>query len=221
MRIRKDGEETRGRILLAALQVFGEKGYRDATHAEICLRAGVNTAAINYHFGSKRGLYQATWEDATARADALYPIDGGVDRDAPPEERLLGLVRAFLQRRADEKQLGYLHNIRMMELVNPTGLLEQAIDLAHNKTRASFRGVLRELLGSEATKADLEMCEMSVMSQCILAYKKKGKGAWSFKPDSVDVLAKHIVRFCLAGIAAVQRETESPRDGASRKAANV
>lgn len=82
MRIRKDGEETRKRILCAAFQVFGERGYRDATHAEICRRAGVNTAAINYHFGSKNGLYQATWEYATSRADALYPLDGGVCADA-------------------------------------------------------------------------------------------------------------------------------------------
>ncbi|MEA3365331.1 MAG: TetR family transcriptional regulator, partial [Candidatus Hydrogenedentes bacterium] len=74
MRVRKDGEETRGKILLAALRVFGEKGYRDATHAEICHRAGVNTAAINYHFGSKEGLYQAAYEYAATLADSLYPI---------------------------------------------------------------------------------------------------------------------------------------------------
>ena len=202
VRIRKDGEETRGRILRAALQVFGEKGYRDATHAEICHRAGVNTAAINYHFGSKDGLYQATWDEATARADALYPADGGVDRSAPPEARLLGMVRAFLRRRADEKQLGHLHNIRMMELVNPTGLLEKAMAVSHEKTRASFHKVIFELLGPAATQTDLEMCEMSVMSQCILAYKKRRKGTWAFEADAVDRLAAHIMRFSLAGIAA-------------------
>lgn len=221
MRIRKDGEETRGRILLAALQVFGEKGYRDATHAEICHRAGVNTAAINYHFGSKDGLYQATWEDATARADALYPADGGVDRSAPPEARLLGMVRAFLQRRADEKQLGHLHNIRMMELVNPTGLLDKAIAVSQDKTRVNFHEVISELLGPEATQTDLEMCEMSVMSQCILAYKKRRKGTWAFEAAAVDKLAAHIMRFCLAGIAAMRQDLESRQKDSPRKAANV
>ncbi len=221
MRVRKDGEETRKRILLAAFHVFGEKGYRDATHAEICHRAGVNTAAINYHFGSKDGLYQATWEYAAARADALYPIDGGVDKDAPAEERLLGLVRALLQRRADEKQLGHLHNIRMMELVNPTGLLDEAIAASHEKTRGHFHRAIRELLGPEVTQTELEMCEMSVLSQCILAYKKKKKSTWAFKPDAVDMLAAHILRFSLAGMAAVRENIRARGNGVVRKTINA
>ena len=56
---RKDGEETRRRLLEAACQVFGEKGYRDATNAEVCEKAGANIAAINYHFGSKQALLEA------------------------------------------------------------------------------------------------------------------------------------------------------------------
>ena len=57
MRLRKDGQETRHKILETACAAFAEKGYRDATNAEICQRAQVNSAAINYHFGSKDALY--------------------------------------------------------------------------------------------------------------------------------------------------------------------
>jgi TetR/AcrR family transcriptional regulator, regulator of cefoperazone and chloramphenicol sensitivity len=221
VRVRKDGEETRGKILLAALHVFGEKGYRDATHAEICHRAGVNTAAINYHFGSKEGLYQAAYEYAATLADSLYPIDGGVPPEASAKERLKGLLRAQLQRRADEKRLGHFHSIRMTEIVNPTGLLDQAIGAWREKSRTCFMEVIRELLGPEASQTDVELCEMSVVSQCLMAYKRSKKSAWTLKADVVELLTTHIMRFCLAGIEGVRREIESRREGTSRKAANV
>jgi AcrR family transcriptional regulator len=219
VRIRKDGEETRKRILSAAFQVFGERGYRDATHAAICQRAGVNTAAINYHFGSKRGLYEATWAYATARADALYPLDGGVTSDASGEERLAGLVRAMLQRRADEEQLGHLQSIRMMELVNPTGLLDDAIADWHETSRRHFLAAIRDLLGPGATETDLDLCEMSVMSQCIMAFKRKR--AWTSGSDKVDVLTSHIVGFCLAGMAAVRAAIRQRNGGAAPKQAGA
>nr|HID58916.1 TetR/AcrR family transcriptional regulator [Desulfobacterales bacterium] len=49
--------ETRRRLLEAACQVFEEKGYRGARAADIRKRAGVNVAAVNYHFGDKATLY--------------------------------------------------------------------------------------------------------------------------------------------------------------------
>ena len=52
------GQETKEAILENACKVFAEKGYRDATHAEICRCAGTNVASINYYFGSKENLYR-------------------------------------------------------------------------------------------------------------------------------------------------------------------
>ena len=50
MHYRKDGEETRQRILRVASMLFAEKGYRNTTHEQICRMAKINSAAINYHF---------------------------------------------------------------------------------------------------------------------------------------------------------------------------
>jgi AcrR family transcriptional regulator len=46
---RKDGRDTRDRVLRAARKVFAEKGLRDATVAEICTRARANLAAVMRH----------------------------------------------------------------------------------------------------------------------------------------------------------------------------
>src|SRR3984893_2334354 len=45
------GAETRARLIEAALDVFGRLGLEGATTREIGKQAGVNLAAIVYHFG--------------------------------------------------------------------------------------------------------------------------------------------------------------------------
>ncbi|MER5324561.1 TetR/AcrR family transcriptional regulator [Streptosporangium roseum] len=49
-------EQTRERILRAAVEEFGAKGYAGARTAGIAARAGVNQQLISYHFGGKQGL---------------------------------------------------------------------------------------------------------------------------------------------------------------------
>ena len=48
---------TRARIVEAARALFLERGYRGTTVRAVAARAGVDSALISYHFGSKRGLF--------------------------------------------------------------------------------------------------------------------------------------------------------------------
>ena len=48
--------ETRRRVLDAAEQLFAERGIKGVSIRDITQAAGVNLAAINYHFGTKQGL---------------------------------------------------------------------------------------------------------------------------------------------------------------------
>jgi TetR/AcrR family transcriptional regulator, regulator of cefoperazone and chloramphenicol sensitivity len=52
-------ERARTRLLGEASRIFSEKGYAKASTREICEAAGLNPAAIHYHFGDKDGLYRA------------------------------------------------------------------------------------------------------------------------------------------------------------------
>ena len=48
--------EPKDRIILAASQLFAQKGYSSVGVREITKEAGVNSAMVSYYFGGKLGL---------------------------------------------------------------------------------------------------------------------------------------------------------------------
>lgn len=72
---RQRGEDTRRRILEAALVLFAAEGFDSASTRAIAEQAGVNLPAIQYYFGSKEGLYQAAIAHIGEQAlQAIVPI---------------------------------------------------------------------------------------------------------------------------------------------------
>lgn len=53
------GDQTREKLLIAAVDVFGRVGFDGATTRMLCEKAGANQQAIAYYFGNKEGLYLA------------------------------------------------------------------------------------------------------------------------------------------------------------------
>ncbi|MFK4148439.1 TetR/AcrR family transcriptional regulator [Streptomyces sp. NPDC004065] len=52
------------RVLLdAALEVFAERGYTDASLTEVAARSGIPVGSLFQHYGGKRGLYLTLWEE--------------------------------------------------------------------------------------------------------------------------------------------------------------
>ena len=73
----KDGrlsrsEQTRAALLTAAADAFADKGYGGTALSTIYKAAGANAAAISYHFGGKRALYDAVLADSGARFKRLF-----------------------------------------------------------------------------------------------------------------------------------------------------
>ncbi|MFI5683034.1 TetR/AcrR family transcriptional regulator [Streptomyces sp. NPDC051636] len=57
-----DGSARRA-LLDAALEVFTERGYTDASLTEIAARSGLPVGSLFQHYGGKRGLYLELWQD--------------------------------------------------------------------------------------------------------------------------------------------------------------
>ncbi len=61
------GEKTRARLVEAGLRLFGRHGPDGVTTRELASEAGVNLAAIPYHFRSKEGVYVAVAQSIVER----------------------------------------------------------------------------------------------------------------------------------------------------------
>lgn len=61
------GAERRQAIVDAAIEVFGQRGFRGSALAEVADRVGLTPAGILYHFGSKEALLQAVLEERDRR----------------------------------------------------------------------------------------------------------------------------------------------------------
>jgi Bacterial regulatory proteins, tetR family len=70
---------TKDRILDAAIDEFAVVGFNGTTTRAICLRAGVNGAALNYHWGSKERLWLATcqWAGQPTAPDPADVVTAG------------------------------------------------------------------------------------------------------------------------------------------------
>lgn len=96
----KLGAKAREQLITAAGEVFAEKGFQGATSREICLRAGANLAAVNYHFGGFEALYRATLRAAHERAIWIGPLDVEGFNDMPPRAKLRAVLRNLVDRLA-------------------------------------------------------------------------------------------------------------------------
>lgn len=209
--------DTQVRLLEAACEVFAEKCFRDATIADICNRAGTNVAAVNYYFRSKERLYVEAWRMAFHRSLEAHPPDGGISAEAPPEQRLAGRVRSVIQRMTDPETHEF--DIVYKEHANPTGLLVEVMRESIEPMRRQMGCIVRELLGDKASDQQVELCQMSIMAQCLhtMIHRRhqkmlsEGNTPPSFPHFEFDVkeITDHIVRFSLAGIQKLREEIES------------
>ncbi|UGA42830.1 CerR family C-terminal domain-containing protein [Bradyrhizobium quebecense] len=110
----KKGDETRDRILNAALAAFGDSGFAGVTTRRIAEDAGINLPALNYYFGNKEGLYLACAHEILARyresmaavgEAALASLEGPPDPDAARAQLklLLTALARFLLTSASEQ----------------------------------------------------------------------------------------------------------------------
>src|SRR4029450_7600075 len=126
-------EGTRQRLLDAAADVFAAGGYRRATVAEICRRAGANIAAAHYHFGDKQGLYAAVFDYALQRATS-EEANGGPEQPTTAEDRLRVQVTSFVRRLLDPRRPAWIARLMAHELIEPSEVLDR---LVRNRMRAN------------------------------------------------------------------------------------
>ena len=79
---------TRAKILEAAGQLFAAEGYAEAKSTLIAASAAVDLASINYHFGSRSGLYLAVLAEAHRRFVSLADLSRLSESGLPASQQL-------------------------------------------------------------------------------------------------------------------------------------
>lgn len=92
-----DAQDSRERILAAALDAFSERGFDGATTREIAQRAGVNLGLIQYYFDGKENLWRASVERAFADLRAGFDAIAAETEAQPDRERFRRLIRNFVE----------------------------------------------------------------------------------------------------------------------------
>jgi len=95
----KPPHETRTRILDAAEELFMQHGFEGTSMRTLTSKAGVNLAAVNYHFGSKDALIEAVFRRRldpinAARIAELDRLEGAAGGGSPGAD---AIIRAFLR----------------------------------------------------------------------------------------------------------------------------
>ena len=93
----RKGERKRQEILLAAIEVFSQRGYRNASIREIAEAVGLTQAGLLHHFGSKEEMFVEVLRvrdetDEAKSEDAVETLRLAIQRNAEVE----GLVHLFV-----------------------------------------------------------------------------------------------------------------------------
>jgi len=203
--------DTRRRILEAAGEVFAESGFRHTTIRQICARAAVNIAAVNYHFGDKESLYIAVLRFWRSAAFEKYPLDLQIDESKSPEEHIRLFIYATVFRILDEGQSSWFGKLVAREYIEPTPALDMLIEETMGPTFVWLSSLVRLMLGEDMDDEAVRLCCASIVSQCLFfifarSVIKRLFQHERFQAEEIQRIADHITRFSLHAIRALAKD---------------
>lgn len=163
---RKDGDATRRHILETAVRLFAEHGYADTTSKMICREAGVNIAAVNYHFGSRDDLYRAVLDDVHEHIVNMREMEAIMGADCTAEEKLAMVLDAYIANIYNTES--WHSRIWAHELIAPSALggisfLEGTLVKEH-----TISALCSEITGIPMDDPALHCCVVTVMAPYLI-----------------------------------------------------
>ena len=95
MKTTSDLHSTKDKIMNAVMSIISEEGIYEITTRKIAAKAGVNIAAINYHFGSKDALINAALRYITVQLMGTFRILE--DEKEEPEFLLSKFIKSYIR----------------------------------------------------------------------------------------------------------------------------
>jgi TetR/AcrR family transcriptional regulator, regulator of cefoperazone and chloramphenicol sensitivity len=208
---------TRVRLLEVAGQVFAEKGFAGATGKEICRRARVNVAAINYHYRGLDNLYDAVLREAVGRLPSAGMLRKVLSGETDPKAKLAAILDFASKAISGPLSSSWVIRVVGREAVNPSPAF---VALQKKETRPKLvllKDVIAEIMELPPGHPAVERGCVSVIAPCSLLLL--GKRYWlkqvfphfGFEPEDSGALSGHLTRFSLAGLAAIAADAKDAK----------
>lgn len=220
------GEGTREKILNAAEELFSENGFAATSVRAITSKAGVNLAALNYHFGSKDAVIDAVFERRVGplsreRLRLLDEVEAAAGEEGPDLESILRALIAPAIRLVADPDSGGEQFMKLMGRAHSEAgeLFEKVLARQFHETfqrfTRAFRRVLSELPAPEffwRTHFVIGAMAHTMAHSAKLGYlevlRSKGVKGLEDLPSNdpalndPDVVLSQLIRFSVAGLKA-------------------
>jgi TetR/AcrR family transcriptional regulator, regulator of cefoperazone and chloramphenicol sensitivity len=169
--------DTRTRLLEAGLDQFGRVGFEGANIRAIAAAAGANIAAINYHFGGKRGLYLAVANHIVEGISAaIGPIAAEIiaiaakPRLAPAEARaaLEQFVRTAGRLLATSPQAERWARFILREQLDPTDAFEIIYNSIMGRMHRTLTALVAAVLELDPESEQARLEAFSLLGQALI-----------------------------------------------------
>jgi len=195
-------DDAKQRLIDAAGPVFSQSGFDRATVREICREAGVNIAAVGYHFGDKFGLYREVIRAIRQRCHGKQlptPPDGMSAR-----EELHYVVTTMLTQMLSGDDAGWESQLMMREMNRPTAVFAEMVEEFFRPMFCRITSAITRLAPTDSRVEVVERLALSVVGQCL--YYRVGAGVVrqlipdERRTESFDLpsLARHITGVTIA-----------------------
>lgn len=204
-------DTTRKKILKSAEVLFAEKGFASTTLRDVTEHAGVNVAAVNYHFGSKESLFREMLGNRVMpiNAERFRLLDEALEQSGGEPLTLETLFRVVMYPVADTLQAdngldGRFLGIIARSMTEPSEFFEEVHNEFFNefKERMSMEVGRALPAGIDAETASLRM--YFAISMFFGALIQHGKLKQFFPeveyPEDMRKLIDSMVDFACAGM---------------------
>ena len=200
-------ESTYNRLLAVASDMFAALGYQQTRTQDICREAGTNSAAVNYHFGGKDGLYKAVWEYALNKAVSeaeKKAISQNEDR-----EWLYHYIYASILAVFDIGPRTNLRKLMQHEIRNTSGLSDELMDRHMSLRMIEMEKRMRRIMGSGVSDFQVRCALTAIYSQCTAINLTRYLSHRLFgdtRPTDEDArrFAREMCAFIIGGVRAIK-----------------
>ncbi|HEY9511743.1 MAG TPA: TetR/AcrR family transcriptional regulator [Rhodanobacter sp.] len=203
----KDSVSTKDRILGAAEALFARRGFDGASLRQLTTAAGVNLAAVNYHFGSKEKLVEQVFRrrlDAlnARRLEALAKVEGRADTTL--EDVLAAYIRPALELSHDDNGALFMR-VLARAFAEHDDRLRQFLSENYGHVMRQFTAEFARLLPQLGKR---ELYWRIDLVTGALTHAMSGFGMIQ-RPKDVserahrEQTAQHLIRFAVAGLSHV------------------